>query len=150
MKNVFDRAVANELIQRINSLNSESRPQWGKMTVGQAMAHCNVTYELVYDNSHTKPNGMVRFMLKLFVKAGVVNAKAYQKNIRTAPYFLVKEDKDFQKEQKRLIDYIDRTQELGEGYFDGKESHSFGALSFQEWNNMFYKHIDHHLNQFGV
>ncbi|MCJ8164098.1 hypothetical protein MKJ04_04535 [Pontibacter sp. E15-1] len=31
-----------------------------------------------------------------------------------------------------------------------QESHSFGRLSSQEWNNMFYKHLDHHLSQFGV
>ena len=35
-------------------------------------------------------------------------------------------------------------------YFDKKESHSFGLLSVKEWNTMFYKHLDHHLNQFGV
>ena len=37
-----------------------------------------------------------------------------------------------------------------EDYFDGKESHSFGPLNKTEWNNMFYKHADHHLTQFGV
>ena len=50
----------------------------------------------------------------------------------------------------RLIDYINRTQQLGENHFDGKESHSFGPLTKTEWNNMFYKHLDHHLAQFGA
>ena len=43
-----------------------------------------------------------------------------------------------------------KTQELGEAHFEGKESHSFGPLNKTEWNNMFYKHADHHLTQFGV
>ena len=34
--------------------------------------------------------------------------------------------------------------------FEGKESNSFGPLTKGEWNNMFYKHLDHHLSQFGV
>jgi len=49
-----------------------------------------------------------------------------------------------------LIAYIKKVQELGEEYFEGKESHSFGPLTCKEWNNMFFKHIDHHLNQFKV
>jgi hypothetical protein len=35
-------------------------------------------------------------------------------------------------------------------HFEGKESNSFGALNSTEWNNMLFKHLDHHLNQFGV
>jgi hypothetical protein len=49
-----------------------------------------------------------------------------------------------------LINYIKRTADLGESHFDGKESRSFGKLNITEWNNMFYKHLDHHLSQFGV
>ena len=49
-----------------------------------------------------------------------------------------------------LIQYIQKVQQLGEQHFDGKESLSFGTLNKTEWNNMFYKHIDHHLRQFGV
>jgi len=40
--------------------------------------------------------------------------------------------------------------ELGEAHFDKKESHSFGVLTKGEWDTMFYKHLDHHLGQFGV
>lgn len=64
--------------------------------------------------------------------------------------FLVTADKNFDKERQRLIDYLNKTQELGEAHFDIKESRSFGSLSVKEWNIMFYKHLDHHLGQFGV
>jgi hypothetical protein len=49
-----------------------------------------------------------------------------------------------------LTDFITKTQQLGENHFDGKNSHSFGVMNKTEWNNMFYKHLNHHLNQFGV
>ena len=80
----------------------------------------------------------------------VVNDKPYKRNGQTAPAFVIKEDKDFETERARLIAYIDQTQVLGVAYFDGKESHSFGSLNISEWNNMLYKHLDHHLSQFGV
>ena len=63
---------------------------------------------------------------------------------------IIKETKDFEVEKQRLINYIVKTQQLGENYFDNKESHSFGKLSKIEWNNMFYKHLNHHLTQFGA
>ena len=62
----------------------------------------------------------------------------------------MKGDKDFGAEKSRLVSYIQKTQELGGSHFEGKESHSFGALSKEQWNNMFYKHLDHHLTQFNV
>ena len=59
-------------------------------------------------------------------------------------------EKDFEMERERLISYIEKTQELGTAEFHNKENHSFGKLTKTEWSNMFYKHLDHHLNQFGV
>lgn len=150
MKNIFDPGVTKELIARINALEPTTTPIWGRMNVAQMLAHCNVTYELVFDNIHPKPNPIMRFFLKAFIKNMVVNEKPYKHNSQTAPVFLIKGEKDFDTEKNRLISYINKTQELGEAYFENKESHSFGKLSIKEWNNMFYKHLDHHLMQFGV
>ncbi len=150
MKNIFDKSVTEETIERINSLQPTSQRKWGKMSVGQMLAHCNVTYELVYEKKHVKPTGLKRWMLKTFVKNTVVSEKPYKRNSRTAPEFLITEEKNFQAEKERLIAHIEKTQNLGSNHFDGKESHSFGQLNKQEWSNMFYKHLDHHLSQFGA
>lgn len=149
-KNIFLLSDANEVITRIQQLNADSQPHWGKMAVGQMLAHCNVTYEMVYDNIHPKPNSILRFILKIFIKNTVVNEVPYKHNSSTAPQFIVKDLKNFEKERLRLVNYIYKTQELGEAHFDGKESLSFGVLTKTEWNNMFYKHLDNHLRQFGV
>ena len=150
MKNIFNQDQTIEVINRINNLNSNTQPLWGKMAVGQMLAHCNVTYEFVYDDKHPKPNSFKKFIFKLFVKNIVVSEKPYKKNGQTAPEFIIKDSKNFDEEKKRLVDHINKTQQLGDKYFDGKESHSFGILTKNEWNNMFYKHLDHHLKQFGV
>lgn len=120
------------------------------MSVGQMLAHCNVSYELVYQDKHPKPNPLMKFILKLLVKQAVVNEKPYKRNSATGPVFIIKETKDFEAEKQRLIEHLRKTQRLGESHFHGKASHSFGALQGGEWNNMFYKHLDHHLHQFGV
>ena len=66
MKNIFEASVCAELIERINQLSIASEPSWGKMNVAQMLAHCNVTYELVFENKHPKPNALVRFFIKNF------------------------------------------------------------------------------------
>lgn len=150
MKNVFDKKEAEAIIDRIHKLMSNSKPLWGKMTVEQMLAHCNITYEMVYDSKHKKPNVFIKFILKTFVKNKVVNEASYKQNNPTGPQFIIKDKKYFEEEMNQLIGYINKTQELGEYYFDNKESHSFGKLTKTEWNNMFYKHLDHHLKQYGV
>jgi len=150
MTNVFNQKDTADFISRINKLTPTSKPSWGKMSVEQMLAHCNVTYEMAYDNIHPKPNAFKKFMLKLFVKNIVVSEKPYKRNSQTAPEFIIKDSRKFDIEKQRLTDYIIKTQQFGENYFDGKESHSFGILTKQEWNNMFSKHLDHHLTQFGV
>ena len=150
-KNVFNQTHAAEIINRIHKLTPSTKPNWGKMNVAQMLAHTNVTYELVYDeHKHPKPKGFMKFMLKTLVKPTVVGEKPYKKNSRTGPNFLITDQREFEHEKKRLIDHINKTQQLGEDHFHGKESHSFGPLNKTEWNNMFYKHLDHHLTQFGV
>jgi hypothetical protein len=92
----------------------------------------------------------MKWILKKFVKKNIVNEKPYPRNMRTAPAFIITDHKNYESEKKWLISYLIKTQELGGAYFEGKESHSFGALTQTEWNNMFAKHLDHHLTQFGV
>ena len=150
LPNIFDQAVAAGVIERINKLTPATQPKWGKMTVGQMLAHCCVTYEMIYDNKHAAPKGLMKWMLKTLVKGAVVTEKPYKHNSRTGPAFLMTTEKEFSTEKERLINYVKKTQQLGESNFEQKESLSFGKLTSTEWNNMFYKHLDHHLSQFGV
>jgi hypothetical protein len=149
-KNLFDAKESQETIDRINKLSHETPNLWGKMNVAQMLAHCNVAYELVYTEKHPKPKGFKKFMIKLLAKNVVVGPKPYKKNSRTAPMFVISDQREFDFEKQRLINHLQRTQQLGADHFEGKESHAFGALSAAEWNTLFSKHLDHHLQQFGV
>lgn len=150
MKNVFDQNDVNEYIHRINQLTPDSKALWGKMSVDQMLAHCNVSYEFVFSDKHKSPNPFVKLMLSLFVKKHIINDVPYKKNGPTAKEFIMTNVKEFESEKSRLIEHIQRVQQLGAHHFDGKESRSFGKLDKQGWNNMFAKHLDHHLSQFGV
>ena len=154
IQNIFDSEGAGALVSRIEQLHPDSQPLWGKMNASQMLAHCSRPFEMVFDptytQKHPRPNAFMRFMLKLMVKPIVVGLKPYKKNIRTAPEFIIDDERDFTTEKTRLIDFIQQTHQTGAAEFEGKESPSFGPLTAKEWNILFYKHTDHHLAQFGV
>lgn len=150
MKNIFQSEVTQEFINRLDALAADTQPAWGKMNAAQMLAHCNVTYEMIFEDKHPAAKGFKRFLLKKFVKPTVVGEKDYKRHSPTAPAFLIKGDKDFENEKSRLINFLSRTQEVGEVYFEGRESNSFGNLSALEWNTMFVKHLEHHYEQFGI
>ena len=114
------------------------------------LAHCNVAYDMSFTDQYPKPNFLVKQLLKMFVKPTTCGEKPYKKNGKTAPQFIIKDKRDFELEKQKLINYLNKTRNLGAAHFEGLESHSFGKLSSREWSNLFYKHLDHHLTQFGV
>jgi hypothetical protein len=150
MNSVFQADTVAALRTRIEQLTPESKPLWGTMDVAKMLAHCNVTYELVYEAGRKRPPFFVRLLLRVLVKPIIVNEKPFKINSQTGPDFIIKSDRDFGTEKARLLAYIEQTRELGEASFEGRESHNFGVLTAREWNNMFWKHLDHHLRQFGL
>ena len=150
IKSVFNNADVAGLKERIDKLTPQTSPLWGKMNVSQMLAHTNVSYEMAYTDKHPRPNAFMRFILKALVKNVVVGPKPYKHNTPTAKAFLITDERNFEKEKQILLDYIDHTMMLGKNHFEGKESLSFGKLTADEWNVLFYKHLDHHLQQFNV
>lgn len=150
MKSVFETSDVQELIERINKLTPSTSALWGKMNVAQMLAHCNVPYEFVYTNKHPKPNFLMKLIMRLIVKKIVTGFKPYKKNVKTAPAFIIADKKEFETEKELLINNIKKTLLLGKNHFEGLESINFGVMTSQEWSNMFYNHLQHHLSQFGA
>lgn len=147
---LFDAAGVAAVTQRLTALTPESRPLWGKMSVSEMLAHVNVAYEMVYTTKHTRPNPITRWVLKRIVKQKVVGPAPYPHNTPTAPAFRISDARDFEVERDRLLAYLQQVMHEGRGTFEGRESLSFGPLTAVEWNVLFAKHLDHHLQQFGV
>jgi hypothetical protein len=69
------------------------------MNVSQMLAHCNVSYELVYDSKHAKPNLLMKFIMKAFVKNIIVSEEPFKRNSQTAPSFVVTDEKKLRKKK---------------------------------------------------
>ena len=151
MQNVFDAQDAQEYINRINNLTPETQRKWGKMSVDQVLAHLNVAYDLTFTpEKFPKPNFIAKFLLSKFVKPKITNEIPYKQSLPTSPVFIIADERNFEEEKAKLIGNIQRVQQLGREAFEGKENINFGKMTAQCWNNMFAKHLNHHLDQFGV
>ena len=151
MQDVFSVIDAQNYIHRINNLTPETQKKWGKMSVDQMMAHLNVAYDLTFfPEKFPKPNFIAKFLLSRFVKPKIINELPYKQSLPTSPAFINTNNKNFDEEKIKLIGNIQRVQQLGREAFEGKQNINFGKMTAQEWNNMFAKHLNHHLDQFGV
>lgn len=148
--NTFDPKTTAENLKRLENLSAETTPKWGKMNAPQMLAHLNVAYNMALDENTPITRGFKRFIISLLAKNMVVGEKPYPKNGRTAPVFVIADQRDFEKEKAKLVSFINDVSQKGAAHFEGKESQSFGTLTANEWSNLFQKHLNHHFEQFGI
>jgi hypothetical protein len=150
MKNLYEAATVEELKARIGRLTPESQRQWGKMNAAQAMAHCATAMEWALGDQ-IGPRMLIGRIIGGMIKSKVVgDDEPIRKNSPTVPTLVITDERDLGKERQRLRGFIERFAAAGpEGCT--KHPHSFfGKMRPEEWAVLMYKHVDHHLRQFGV
>lgn len=150
LPSTFDQKTTQQHLQRLDKLTIGTKPQWGKMNAAQMLAHLNVTYDLAYERKKTDTNFFTKLMLKLIVKSIVTGEKSYPRNSRTGGEFIIADERDFEKEKAIFISNVKDTETKGVAYFEGRNNQAFGQLTAQQWSNQFYKHIEHHFEQFSL
>jgi len=145
-KNLHDEATYEEVLARILRLTAESTPEWGEMTVGQMLAHAAE----VQDVMNGKALKGTPFFLRIvgpMVKKILVDMKPYKRHLRTHPQYVMTDPEDFDQQQDRLIDSLRSFRVMGKSGF---KHPIFGRLTAEERSWAAYKHLNHHLTQFGV
>lgn len=146
VKNLFEPAVKQEIINRINKLTPESKPLWGKMNVGQMLAHCQMPIG-VADGTHTLKRTLMGRLIGPMIKSILHNDKPFKRNLPTDRSFIMTDPKDFEKEKQKLLAMVRNFSEAN----IVNETHTFfGKLTKEQWSKGTWKHLDHHLQQFGV
>jgi hypothetical protein len=150
MKNLYEAATVEEVKERITRLGPGSERQWGKMNSAQAAAHCSVAMEWAIGDS-CPPRMFLGWIFGPMVKSKVLgDERPMGRNAPTTKSLVVADERDLGVEQKRLCALIDRFASAGR---EGCTTHPhtfFGRLTPEEWATLMYKHLDHHLRQFGV
>ena len=150
MKSLFSTEAYEEIVSRLNSLSDNSERQWGKMEIGQMLYHCQFPLKLALRKQSVK--GKTNTMLKVmgvFFKKSLYNDKPWRHGLPTAKGLKVVEKKDFSQEKEVLLGLVkDFHEEKNRKSWDPHPV--FGSFTHEQWGQMQYKHLDHHLRQFGV
>ena len=77
-------------------------------------------------------------------------AEPMRRDSPTIPGMVVADARDLGVERERLFGLIDRFAEGGPTGCTAHPHSFFGRLTAEEWSMWMYKHLDHHLQQFGV
>jgi hypothetical protein len=148
MKNLFEAATVTEVKDRIARLRPDSKPQWGKMTPAQAVAHCAAGMQMATGELRL-PRLFIGRLLGGWVKKGMlVHGKPMGRNAPTDPSLVVADDRDLAVEAPRLGERIDRFAAAGPAGCTTHPHPFFGPLTPDEWAELMYVHLDHHLQQF--
>lgn len=146
--NLFETSAAQEILSRLNNISATTQPLWGKMNAAQMMAHCIAPFKAFFGEIRMKRR-LMGILFGKMAKKKIYSDKPIPKGLPTDQSFKMSGEKDFIKERDELISYINRFAK--EGYSVTSSVHPFfGKMSSQEWAVLGYKHMDHHLRQFGV
>ncbi|MCC6327224.1 MAG: DUF1569 domain-containing protein [Acidobacteria bacterium] len=148
-KTIFDAKCRDELLERLGRFSTDSERQWGTMSPAQAMEHLARVLEM---GMGIKPMKQILpgKLFSRFFRKEFFGEQPFKKNRPTGPDFIVRDEPEFESTRVRLSDLITEFHKMGETGLDGKVHGFFGPLNGKQWGETQYKHIDHHLRQFGV
>jgi hypothetical protein len=148
MESIFDAGVRGRFIDRINKLTPATPALWGKMNVSQMLAHCQVPLEIALDDLQIK-RGLMGILFGRIAKKKLLSDQPFKRNLPTFKEAKITADTDFYKGKQGLITLIKRF-DAGPGVLTKNPHGFFGDLTTDEWDMLQVKHLDHHLQQFGV
>jgi hypothetical protein len=151
IKNLFDPTVANQVKIRLAQLSPQSERLWGKMTAAQMLTHCSVSMQWAVGEVVPEKLALPTRLMGQLVKPMVFrNDDPMRKNSPTATGLIVTDERDLSKERDRLSALIDRFSVGGPAACTSNPHSFFGTMTPEQWAILTYKHLDHHLRQFGV
>ncbi len=148
-KSLLEPKVQQEILDRINTLARDTQAHWGEMDVAQMMAHCAEVQEVMNGKSLEGTPVMVK-LFKGMIRKVVMSETPYQKSLRTHPQYVIADERSFEGEKERLIKALVNFANLTVSERRQLNHPLFGKMTDEELGWAAYKHVDHHLQQFGV
>lgn len=149
MKSLFDRAVYEEIVTRINQLNPQSQRRWGKMEAAQMLAHSGEAFKVPLSETAI-PRMFIGVLIGWMFKKKLYNDEAWKQNLPTAPGFIIKDQRNFDTEKKKLLALVEQFYNSSPATVEKIVHPMFGIFTGEQWGKAMYKHLDHHLTQFSV
>jgi hypothetical protein len=149
MQNLFDQSDVSGIIARIEKLVPTAQRQWGKMNAAQMLAHCNMSLQTAM-GEHKIPRTFIGRILGPVFKPMALGKKPFGKNSPTDKSYIFPDDRIFNDEKSRVISSVKKFSEGGPSKCTTYPHPFFGSMKPEQWAVFEWKHLDHHLRQFGL
>jgi hypothetical protein len=149
-KNLLDNKTAEDIVFRVQKLQPTAKASWGQMTVTEMLLHCNKVHQhlLSPSTSARKKTSLKQYLIRWVV---LYLMPQFPKNAKTPKPLETKgtiTDVAFEEQKQAFLTLVRRFAQQNAPI----EHHHpyFGNLSTRQWGLSAWKHVDHHLRQFGV
>ena len=143
MRNDADRT---QILDRLRRLRRDAKPAWGTLDAPRMLCHAADQMRVAIGDIQCKPahTFLSRTLLKfLVVNTGVAPPRG---KIDTAPEMLISKPTSWEADLAACVELAERVARS-----PATAAHpAFGPLSQEEWGRLCWKHLNHHLVQFGV
>jgi len=149
-KNLLNEEAAGKMIARVQMLRPDSPALWGTMTATEMLLHCNQIHERLLSPATTtaKKASLKQYAIRwvvLYVMPRFPKGVKAPKQVRTKGAI---SDAEFEKQQALFAAIVQRFP-LHTSPINHPHPY-FGNLNSKQWGLAAWKHLDHHLRQFGV
>ena len=149
MRSMWEPAAAEEMRNRLARLTFDRPGKWGRMTAPEMVCHLAQSLKMALGELAVEPKRLpIRFPP---LKQLIVYVAPFPKNVRTAPELLTRAPGGWRADVADLQSLVDRFSARGGDTQATWPAHpAFGRLSRRAWGVLVYRHMDHHLRQFGA
>ncbi|MCE9593864.1 MAG: DUF1569 domain-containing protein [Planctomycetes bacterium] len=148
-RSLFVAADRQEMLARVARLTASTKPAWGKLNVAQMCAHCQAPLNVALGELRLK-RGLIGILFGGLAKKKLLSPEPWKPGLPTAPEFRVVDPRDFAREHRALTELVRRFGEGGPSKLTQEPHPFFGPLTVEQWSELQWRHLDHHLRQFGV
>lgn len=149
MKSLFNKDDNSEMIERIRKIKADSKPLWGKMDAAGMLFHLQVPIRVSLGELKLK-RGLAGFLFGKMALKQVLSDKPFKKGVPTSDQFKPSGNYDLEAEKEKLVKLVSSLAEKDPSAISSNPHPFFGVLTPEQWNIITWKHLDHHLTQFGV
>ncbi|WP_407556914.1 DUF1569 domain-containing protein [Winogradskyella sp. 4-2091] len=147
MNNLYNQSDLNSILERLEKLSPNADRKWGKMNIGQMLAHLNVSLETAMGLNFPDRIFIGR-LIGGFMKRRFLNEQPLTKNSPTDHSYVFTDVREFEKEKIKAITLVKAFHKNGPDKCTTHPHSFFGKFTPEEWAILQWKHFDHHLRQF--
>jgi len=146
-KSLSDASSRRELLERLERLTPDAKARWGKMSAPQMVAHLADWLLMASGELKTAArSGVLRYPP---FKQLAIYWLPFPRNVMTSPELLARKPSEWSVEQASVRERVESFEKLYSTP-PWPEHPVFGTMSPRAWCVFAYRHMDHHLRQFGI